>query len=89
MCGSPRPPTVVSSPDGTTSDPWHDTKGARYAPAAHDATAPDMSTVNAAPVEGNSLLEDEPDSHAFDYAKLNSPFFFGNDTRVDWPSSPW
>jgi catalase len=29
-------------------------------------------------IEGNTLLEDEPDSHTFDYALINHPVFFVN-----------
>ena len=29
-------------------------------------------------IEGQTLLEDEPDSHTFDYALINAPIFFAN-----------
>src|SRR5690349_7246280 len=29
-------------------------------------------------IEGKTLLEDEPDSHTFDYAMINHPIFFAN-----------
>src|SRR5262245_23877174 len=29
-------------------------------------------------IEGTTLLEDEPDSHTFDYAMINHPVFFAN-----------
>ena len=29
-------------------------------------------------IEGKTLLEDEPDSHTFDYALINHPVFFVN-----------
>src|SRR5262245_25619318 len=33
-------------------------------------------------IEGTTLLEDEPDSHTFDYAMINYPVFFVNDVET-------
>ena len=34
--------------------------------------------LNSFGIEGQTLLEDEPDSHTFDYALINAPIFFAN-----------